>query len=118
VADEKEGVMKFRNSYKRRDPKTGQKKLYPSDKTDLSHDLAQEVVLTGVGDVHLSGFDHIVATQKISAPRTVEQETWIEYFGLKFYRFRQWFQKLWATARLGRNSGWGWLLASRNQNRL
>lgn len=38
--------------------------------------------------------------------RPTKEETWTEYFGLKFYRFQKWLRALWSAARFQKTNAW------------
>jgi len=105
-------MAKFRNSFKRRPWETKVQKRernFQEAGVILKHRTEQilAVAATGRDGYYLSQFlatrkKALLCKHKILVPQPVKEETWAEYFNLKFYRFQRWLRSLWAAAGLGR----------------
>jgi len=103
-------MAKFRNVDKRRPGENKEQKRRRSnrEKEQIEHEKHVRRIL---GYRSLSSNPHCFQSLTSSlaapiAPRLAKEETWAEYFGLKFYRFQKWLQSLWAAARFQRADAW------------
>ncbi|MBU2037362.1 hypothetical protein KJ866_04170 [Patescibacteria group bacterium] len=123
----------FRNKEKSRSRRTGEKRLsliqlqpnwaIPSDggvewmEEYYSAHPTMVIQPSTAPKKRMCALDPVVAEDNIQipAPRPVKEETWAEYFNLKFYRLCKWFKRLWAAARFTHPAAW--LLAGRQKSR-